>query len=89
MDPIEQIKPVKDTSLAMLLEAQARGYTIHYLELADLFLDDGQALARSRTLIVRDQPQNWFEFVSEQQISLGDMDLILMRKDPPVDPEFI
>ncbi len=89
MDPIEAISPKKDSSLAMLLEAQRRGYELHYLLQSDLKLIAGQAIGRSRLLQVNDDPDNWFETGDEQEISLGDLDVILMRKDPPFDMEYI
>jgi len=89
MDPIGSIKPAKDTTLAMLLAAQARGWELHYLEPQDLYLQDGEARARSRNLSVRDTSQSWFEWGSEQDIRLGALDVVLMRKDPPLDMEYI
>ena len=89
MDPIADIKPAKDTSLAMLLEAQARGYQLHYLEMDSLYLDGGSARAHAHDLNVNDSSEHWFEMGAARDINLGDMDFILMRKDPPVDPEFI
>lgn len=89
MDPIADITIKKDTSFAMLLEAQRRGYTIHYMEMADLYLLEGQARARSRLLMVEEDPANWFQFGQEQDIALGELDAILMRKDPPFDTEYI
>jgi glutathione synthase len=89
MDPIESITPKKDSSLAMLLEAQRRGAEIHYLLQKDLKLMAGVALGRSTLLRVADDPVNWFEKGAQQDIRLGDMDAILMRKDPPFDMEFI
>ena len=89
MDPIESITPKKDSSLAMLLEAGRRDYEIHYMLQSDLKILDGAALGRSRLLTVRDDPDRWFEVGTEQQVSLGDLDVILMRKDPPFDMEYI
>ena len=89
MDPIADITIKKDTSFAMLLEAQRRGYTIHYMEMADLYLLEGQARARSRLLMVEEDPSNWYQFGQEQDIALGELDAILMRKDPPFDTEYI
>lgn len=89
MDPIAAINVKKDSSFAMLLEAQRRGYQLHYMEMADLYLNNGQAGARSRLLSVRQQSSNWFEFNGEQNIALEQLDVILMRKDPPFDTEFI
>ena len=89
MDPIQKIKVVKDTTFAMLLEAQSRGWSIHYMEQGDLFLRDGVAMARTRQLAVRDDYNDWFSFGDEATVELGDLDVILMRKDPPFDVEYI
>ena len=89
MDPIESIKPVKDSSFAMLLEANRRGAEIHYMLQQDLKLLAGEALAQSRMLTVRDDANDWYETGPEQEIRLGDLDVILMRKDPPFDMEYI
>ena len=89
MDPIEAIKPAKDTTLAMLLAAQARGWELHYMEQMDLYLRDGEARARLRQLAVRDAVQNWHQFGTEQDAALSSLDVVLMRKDPPFDMEYV
>ncbi|MEQ9560871.1 MAG: glutathione synthase [Woeseiaceae bacterium] len=89
MDPIESIKTKKDSSFAMLLEARRRGATIHYMLQGDLKLLRGEAFAKSRLLEVRDDPDNWFDLADASEIRLGDLDVILMRKDPPFDMEYI
>ena len=89
MDPIDSIKPQKDSSLAMLLEAERRGVEIHYMLQADMKLVAGEALARSRILTVRDDEEDWFDFGADAEIRLGDLDAILMRKDPPFDMEYV
>ncbi|MDX1678122.1 glutathione synthase [Arsukibacterium sp.] len=89
MDPISQINIKKDSSFAMLLEAQHRGYEIHYMEMADLYLLEGEARARTKTLTVREDSQHWFQFNKEQDIALAELSVILMRKDPPFDTEYI
>ena len=89
MDPITQINIKKDTSFAMLLEAQSRNWELHYMELEDLFLSNGKAHARTRHLKVERNPQQWFEFGNEQTIELSELDTILMRKDPPFNQEYI
>ncbi len=89
MDPIDQIKYAKDTTLALLLAAQARGYRLDYAELADLRLRDGVAEARTRPLEVRADPQDWFSLGPPLVGALGDFDVVLMRKDPPFDTEYI
>src|SRR5882724_3389306 len=89
MDPIGAIKPYKDTTLAMLLAAQARGWHLLYMEQPDLYLVEGEARARRRPLKVRDDKQDWYELGAEQDGPLKGMDAILMRKDPPFDMEYI
>jgi glutathione synthase len=89
MDPISQINIKKDTSFAMLLEAQARGWELHYIELDDLFLSNGQAYARTRSLEVQRDTNQWHRFTGEQQIALSELDTIIMRKDPPFNQEYI
>jgi glutathione synthase len=89
MDPIESIKPAKDTSLAMLLEAERRGWHIHYMEQRDLYVVDGKARAACRNLSVRDDPKDWHTLGDTRDISLSDLQVILMRKDPPFDMEYI
>jgi glutathione synthase len=89
MDSIAHINIKKDTSFAMLLEAQARGFELHYMELNDLFLRNGLAYARTRTLTVERNAKQWYQFTSEQDSPLSALDVILMRKDPPFDQEYI
>jgi len=89
MDPIESITPKKDSTFAMLLEAERRGAEIHYLQQANLRLLAGDALGDSQVLNVREDLSDWFTLGSQQEIRLGDLDAILMRKDPPFDMEYI
>lgn len=89
MDPISGINVKKDSSFAMLLAAQRRGWPVHYMELNDLFVRDGTPMARMRALSVDDRPNDWFRFHGEQISPLSGLDVILMRKDPPVDTEYI
>lgn len=89
MDPIERIKPVKDTTLAMLLEAQRRGYALQYLTQADLWVLQGRLGMRLRALAVMDDPERWFELGPVREADAGELDVILMRKDPPFDMEYI
>jgi glutathione synthase len=89
MDPIGLIKYAKDTTLALLLAAQARGWSLHYLEQKDLRLRDGVAEGRVRELTVRADPQQWFTLGESATQALGDFDVVLMRKDPPFDTEYI
>jgi len=89
MDPIEAIKPVKDSTLAILLAAQARGWQIYYAEQKDLSLRDGVAWGRLAPLEVFDDVGRWFARGEPQKARLGEFDVILMRKDPPFDTEYI
>lgn len=89
MDPLESIKPAKDTTLAMLLAAQRRGWELWYAQQADLSLRDGEAWARLQRVRVKNDLQNWFEADAPQVFPLAQFDAILMRKDPPFDMEFI
>ncbi len=89
MDPIQDIKPAKDSTLAMLLAAQKRGWEVHYLELADVRLRDGVALGNARPLTVRASLTDWFTLGEAREWRLGELDVILMRKDPPFDTEYI
>jgi len=89
MDPIKAISPAKDSTLAMLLEAQSRGHEIWYFEQADLVLSNGAPLGSGRSLRVIDDPERWYEFGPGEEIELIDLDYILMRKDPPFDTEYI
>ena len=89
MDPIESIKPRKDSSLAMLLEAERRGAEIHYMLQADLKLVGGEALAMARRLHVRDDEKHWYDVGARSEIRLGELDVILMRKDPPFNMEYV
>jgi len=89
MDPIDRITPKKDSSLAMLLEATRRDAEIHYFEQSDLRILQGNALGRSRRLEVRDTNEAWWTFGEARDTPLGELDVILMRKDPPFDMEYV
>ncbi|MNZ14923.1 Glutathione synthetase [compost metagenome] len=89
MDPIARISYKKDSSLAMLLAAQERGWSLFYMEQQDLYQGAGQARARMRPLKVFADPEHWFELEAEQDSALSELDVILMRKDPPFDMEFV
>lgn len=89
MDSIDQINIKKDTSFAMLLEAQSRHWEIHYMELNDLYLRNGAPQARSRTLQIQRDESQWYHFSDQHDIALDSLDTIIIRKDPPVDQEYI
>ena len=89
MDPIESIVVKKDTTLAMLLAAQKRGWVIHYMLQTDLYLDQGVSRANVRTLSVQDDEQDWYSLGNSSDIALSELDVILMRKDPPFNVDYI
>lgn len=89
MDPIGSITTYKDTTLAMLLEAQSRGWEIHYMEQGDLFQRDGESFARMCGLRVYDDSAHWFDLEQPHTQPLASLDIILMRKDPPFDMEYV
>ncbi len=89
MDPIANIKYYKDTTLALLLAAQERGWDLYYMEQSDLYLLQGEARASVRALFVADNAETWYELGPREDKSLGEINVILMRKDPPFDNEYI
>jgi glutathione synthase len=89
MDPIRAIKIAKDSTFAMLLEASRRGHALLYMEQGDLALRDGEAWARLRPLTVKEDPANWFTLGEPTWRPLAEVDIVLARKDPPVDAQFI
>ena len=89
MDPIADITYKKDTTLALLDAAQQRGCELWYMEQSDLSIQNGRAMARMAPLNVRMNPEDWFDLGEYQELPLGELDIVLMRKDPPFDGEFI
>jgi glutathione synthase len=89
MDPIESIHTAKDSTFAILMEAQARGWSLLYAQQQDLYVEDGEARGRLLTLRVNDDPQHWFTLGEAQECRLGTVEAILMRKDPPFDMEYL
>lgn len=89
MDPIQSINIKKDSSFSILIEAQKRNYIIYYMEMNDIFLDKGHPYARARLVKLEKNENKWYEFTQEIKISLSKLDVILMRKDPPFNTEFI
>jgi len=89
MDPIAAIHVKKDSTLALLLEAQRRGYQLLYMTQGDLALRDAEPLARLAPLRVRDDADNWFTLGPAQWRDLREVDVVLARKDPPFDAQFL
>src|SRR5690554_2163851 len=89
MDPIESVKTYKDTSFRLLLEAQTRNYELYYLTMEDLSIVASEPMARARTVEVVDQPTDFYTLGEPVEMPLGSFDVIMMRKDPPFDTEFV
>ena len=89
MDPIEGINYKKDSTLAMLLEAQSRGWQLYYMEQADLYIEHDIARAKMKPLKVFTDANNWYQLSSAEDLQLDSLDAILMRKDPPFDMNYI
>ena len=89
MDPIGSIQPAKDSTLAMMLAAQARGHRLVYLQQSGLSVRDGKAYGAGHLVSVNDDSQSWFELTQPWKGALGELDVILMRKDPPFNTEYI
>ncbi len=89
MDPIETIKPYKDSTFAMMLEAQRRGWHVHYVKQSDIFVEAGTVNCVSQTLELTDNNERWFNPIQSHNQPMGELDCVLMRKDPPFDMEYI
>lgn len=89
MDPIETINYKKDTTLGLLWAARDRGWSLFYMQQKDLYLADGIARAKMRPLEVREDPTDYYSLGDAEDRDLNDLDIILMRKDPPFDMEFV
>ena len=89
MDPISGIKSYKDSTFAMLLEAQRRGHELLYMETADLSIKDGVAMGHMRNLSVRDNNDDWFTLGESMHCELAALDILLMRKDPPFNMDYV
>ena len=89
MDPISRIDIKKDSSFAMLLAAQKRGWDLFYMELNDLYMDHNKPMARMKILEVKEDLKKWYVLSEERTADLSHLDVILMRKDPPFNLEYI
>ena len=89
MDPIAGIKPYKDSTFAMMLEAQRRGHQLFYMESGDLYTKDGRVFAHMQQLEVRDNTDDWFSLSELGDLPLDELDMVLMRQDPPFDMNYI
>lgn len=89
MDPIAGIRPHKDSSFAMLLEGQRRGWRLLYAEPGDLMLDQGKPVARARAIEVYDRAEGWYRLGEPELCPLARLDVVLIRRDPPFDREYL
>lgn len=90
MDPIEKITIAKDTTFAMMLEAKNRGWAIDYAQINDLYYQDRGVWIQSKSIHIDDNPARWFRFLSDKQSKLLiDYDVVIMRKDPPFNMNYI
>jgi glutathione synthase len=88
LDPLEQLKPYKDSSVAMMRELARRGHEIHAFEARAMFVREGRVCASARRLSVSDDNAAWYRAGDEQEAALASFNLVLMRKDPPFDQEY-
>jgi len=89
MDPIGSINIKKDSTFEMIWQAQQRDWQVEYFEMGDLSIENGIALGSARRLTAYQDAEHWFDLGEAKQVKLGDLDAILMRKDPPFDMEFV
>jgi glutathione synthase len=89
MDPIARLNYKKDSTLAMLWAAQKRGWQLYYMEQHDLYLEQGIARANMAPLEVFQDPQGWYSLAERELLDLAELDVVLMRIDPPFDNEYI
>jgi len=88
LDPLDSLKAYKDTSVAMMRAAQARGHQVSFCEQSDLY-SKGRVLARAGRLSLADNDEDWFRAHEKQEQPLAAFDAVLMRKDPPFDMEYL
>ncbi|MDB4038395.1 glutathione synthase [Candidatus Thioglobus sp.] len=89
MDDISSIKPIKDSSFAMMLEAQKRGWDIYTFDSSDMFYGDGKVIANARKTFVKDSEHEWYKCEATEELQLTNIDVVFMRKDPPFDMDYI
>lgn len=89
MDPIESIKPYKDSSFAMMLAAQKKSWSVFYIQPQDIYLKDGEVFASMNPLQLFDDNEHWFEKSDSMDVSLSTLDAIIMRVDPPFNMDYI
>ncbi|MGE0357054.1 MAG: glutathione synthase [Burkholderiales bacterium] len=88
VDPLADLKPRKDSSIAMMREASRRGHEVYALGMADLFVLEGTVLARAVPIAVGEGDEAWYRESGAEEVPLAFFDLVMMRKDPPFDAEY-
>lgn len=89
LDPLDSIKTYKDSSYAMMREAVSRGHTLASLQQEDLVLRDGKVLGYARDLTLTSDAKHWYRSGERAPVALDTFDVVMMRKDPPFDMEYI
>ena len=89
MDPIESINPKKDSTLAMMRAADKKGWKMFYMEQKDIFTRNGKAYGLVQELTLCENKQDWYQLSEKFKITLAELHVIMMRKDPPFDNEYI
>lgn len=89
IDPIASLNFSKDTTLALLFEAQSRGFELNFFEQQDLYFHRDRVYAKAKTITLENDPQNWCTITKTQDVELGEFDIVLLRKDPPFDTEYL
>ena len=89
MDPIESINPKKDSSLAMIRAAIKKGWNVFYMQQKDLYINKGRSSALQQSLTLTEDQKNWYQLGEQKSAPLSNLQVIMMRKDPPFDNEYI
>jgi glutathione synthase len=89
MDPIAALNPKKDSTLAMMLAAQKKGWEIYHIEQSGLYIQEGEVYTHRHQVRVFDDLKLWYEILDSQHLPVSDLDVVLMRKDPPFDMEYV
>lgn len=89
IDPVSHLKAYKDSSVAMMREAAARGHALHVLRQRDLWLRDQQVWARAKPLHLLHDAEHWYSLGTATEMVLNQFDAVIMRKDPPFDNEYL
>ncbi|MFZ6875221.1 glutathione synthase [Undibacterium sp. Di27W] len=88
-DPLSHFKTYKDSTYAMMVEADKRGYAIYAFGPDDMALESGKVIANISRITLTGDSQNWFRLAEPESLPLSAFDAVLQRKDPPFDMEYI